>query len=120
VKYLFDSSAIIEIIKGNPVYAQFKYAKIVITIFNLIELHCKLIRDFNKNLADKMLYEYSNYVLDVDFDSIKKANEFKLQHKKKRLSVADCIGYINAQKHRLKFLTGDKEFKNMKGVEFLK
>ena len=69
--YFFDTYAIIEIIKGNPAYANFKYSKMVITIFNLVELHYKLIRDFNKHIASKILYEYSDYVIDVDLETIK-------------------------------------------------
>ena len=118
--YFFDTYAIIEILKGSPAYAKFKYSKIVITIFNLVELHYKLIRDFNKLLADKVLREYSNYVTDVDIETIKDANEFKLLHKKKRISAPDAIGYITAQKCGIKFLTGDNHFKNIKGVEFVK
>ncbi len=51
--------------------------KNIITIFNLVELHYKLLRDFNKQLADKILNEYSNYVVDVDIEIIKEAYEYK-------------------------------------------
>jgi hypothetical protein len=118
--YFFDTYAIIEIMKGNPDYAKFKYAKIVITMFNLVELHYKLLRDFNMQIAEEVLHEYSDYVIDVDIETIKEANEFKLLHRKKRLSAPDAIGYITAQKYGMKFLTGDRQFKGMRGVEFVK
>ena len=118
--YFFDTYAIIEIMKGNDAYARFKYAKIVITIFILVELHYKLIRDFNRQLAEEILHQYSGHAIEVDIETIKEANEFKLLHKKKRLSVPDAIGYITAQKYGLKFLTGDKQFKGVKGVEFVR
>lgn len=118
--YFFDTYAIIEIMKGNPNYAKYKYSKIVITIYNLVELHYKLIRDLNKKIADKILKEYSSYVVDIEIDAIIEANEFKLLHKKKRMSAPDCIGYTLAQRFGLKFLTGDNQFKGMKGVEFVK
>lgn len=57
--------------------------------------------------------------MDVDIETIKDANEFKLQHKKKRLSVPDAFGYITTQRYGLKFLTGDSQFKGMIGVEFV-
>ena len=112
--------AIIEIMKGNPAYARFKYAKIIITVFNLVELHYKLLRDFSSQLADQALHKYSDYVIDIDTETIKEANEFKLQHKQKRLSVPDAMGYITAQKYGIKFLTGDKHFKNINEVEFVR
>ena len=95
--------------------------KNIITIFNLVELHYKLLRDFNKQLADKILNEYSNYVVDVDIETIKEAYEYKLLNKKKKLSAADMIGYITVQRlFGIKFLIGDKHSKEVKGVEFLK
>lgn len=118
--YFIDTYAIIEILKGNPAYSKYKYSKIIITIFNLVELHYKIIRDFNKQLAYKVLSDYSNFVIDVDIETIKEANEFKLLQKKKRISAPDAIGYITSQKYGVKFLTGDKQFKSLKGVEFVK
>jgi len=118
--YFFDTYAIIEIMKGNPAYARFRHAKIIITLFNLVELHYKLIRDFNGKLAEEILHEYSDYVIDTDVEIIKEANEFKLLHRKKRLSAPDAIGYVTAQKYGIKFLTGDRQFKGVRGVEFVK
>ncbi len=36
------------------------------------------------------------------------------------MSYADAVGYYLAQKNKLKFLTGDKEFEELAGVEFVK
>ncbi|MBI2672950.1 PIN domain-containing protein [Candidatus Woesearchaeota archaeon] len=118
--YFFDTYAIIEIIKGNKNYEKFKDVRIIVTIFNLIELHYILLREFNKEIADIVLERYSNYVMGIDIDIIKSANEFKLVNKKKKLSVADSIGYTLALKKGIKFLTGDKEFKDIPNVEFVK
>ena len=35
-------------------------------------------------------------------------------------SHVDCIGYILARKFNVKFLTGDREFKGLENVEFVK
>jgi predicted nucleic acid-binding protein len=40
--------------------------------------------------------------------------------KDRSLSYADCVGYITARKFGIPFLTGDKEFKDMEGVIFIK
>lgn len=118
--YFFDTYALVEILKGNPNYARFKNAKIVITIFNLVELHYKLLRDFNSKVAERLLNECASRVVEVDAETIREANEFKLLHKAKSLSFPDAIGYIIAQRYGLKFLTGDKQFRGLKGVEFVK
>jgi predicted nucleic acid-binding protein len=46
--------------------------------------------------------------------------KFRKKNKKRNLSYADCIGYIYALKNNLIFLTGDKEFEDLKNVEFVK
>ena len=50
----------------------------------------------------------------------KKPDFFRFNESKLILSYADCIGYITAQIHNMKFLTGDKHFKGMKDVEFVR
>ncbi len=118
--YFFDTYALVEIVKGNPKYVKFKYCKVVLTIFNLFELHYKLLRDFDKKIADKVLDEYSSAVISVDTISVKEASEFRLLHRRKDLSAADVIGYTCARKYGVKFLTGDEKFRNFENVEFVK
>lgn len=118
--YFFDTYAIIEILKGNPGYEKYKHSKAVVTMFNLVELHYKILRDFGRRLAEKLLRDYSEHMVEVDIDSIINSNEFKLLHKKKRMSAPDVIGYTMARKFGIKFLTGDREFKNMANVEYVK
>ena len=58
--------------------------------------------------------------LDITQEISIEAAKFKYKNKKMKLSYADCIGYITAQENNMKFLTGDKDFKSIKGVEFVK
>lgn len=118
--YFFDTYALVEIIKGNPRYARFKHSKVVLTVFNLFELHYKLLRDFDKKIADKVLAEYSSSLVSVDIESIKDASEFKLIYRRKNMSATDVIGFVSARRYGLKFLTGDRQFRNLHGVEFVK
>jgi len=118
--YFFDTYALVEIVKGNPRYAAFKHVKIAVTVFNLVELHYKVLRDFDKKIADRLLDEYKETLMEVDAETIKEASEFRLLHRRKDISFADAIGYIAARRAGLKFLTGDKQFKGMRGVEFVK
>ena len=41
-------------------------------------------------------------------------------HRKQDLSMTDCVGYVVAKRLGVKFLTGDKEFRNFQNVEFVK
>ncbi|GAI14858.1 unnamed protein product [marine sediment metagenome] len=43
-----------------------------------------------------------------------------LRLKHRRLSYADCIGYVTARHEGMKFLTGDRVFERMENVEFVR
>ncbi len=118
--YFFDTYAIIDILKGNSAYDEYKNAEIVLTIFNLIELHYKILNEFDEKLAREMLEKYSKFKVEINLDIIEESNKFKKIHKKRKMSVPDVIGYIMAKKLGIKFLTGDKEFENFDNVEFVK
>ena len=118
--YFFDTYALVEIVKGNPKYVRFKHSKVVLTVFNLFELHYKLLRDFGRKIADRVLDEYASSVVAVDTVTIKEASEFRLLHRRKDMSAADAIGYITARRYGLRFLTGDRQFRGLAAVEFVK
>ena len=56
--------------------------------------------------------------MEVTLDDVKEAMNLKI--KNKQISIPDAIGYIISKKLNAKFLTGDKEFKDMVDVEFVK
>lgn len=118
--YFFDTYAIMEILRGNPKYSEFKSLRPVLTLFNLVELHYVLLRRAGAELADELLEEYSIYKVDVDAEVIKQANRLRYRYRKKNLSAADVIGYVVAYKLGIRFLTGDQQFKSMENVEFVK
>ena len=116
--FFFDTYAIIEILKGNKNYDKYKNATAVITVFNLAELHYKILRDFNKELADEILEKYSKFSVNITLNVIKNANVLRKKYDK--LSAPDAIGYATALEYGIKFLTGDSQFKDMENVEFMK
>ena len=64
----------------------------------------------------------STILVNVDRNIAEEAANLRLKYYKgvdRELSYADCIGYIYARKHNLRFLTGDKEFKTLENVEFI-
>lgn len=118
--FLFDTYAIIEIIKGNKNYSCYFESRIIINSFILAELTYWLIKEYGFKVASKYVDKYERFVRDVDSDIIKLAMLFRYKYRKKKLSMVDCIGYIMAKNLGIKFLTGDKEFKDMENVEFAK
>ena len=120
--YFLDTYAIIEFLKSNKSYIKyFKQRNITIRL-NLMELYYKSLRCFGKELADKFYSVFLAFVVDFDDDAIKEAMEFRLKMRKngKDFSYTDAIGYIVAKKNKVKFLTGDEEFKGLPNVKFVK
>ena len=119
MRYFFDTYALIEIAKNNPDYIDYSGSVVITTIFNLAELYYIILKDFGEERAKTVYYKFKECVNEVSDDVIFEAMKFRKQHKHKNLSYADCIGYCLALQHNLKFLTGDKEFKNFDNVEFV-
>lgn len=117
-----DTYAIIEIAIDNPKYRKYALEPInaLTTILNIIEVHFYYLKNHGQDEADTIYNIIKPMVIPIDDSIIKEANRFKLSHLKKRLSFADCIGYITARKYKAKFLTGDYMFKDLEGVEFIR
>ncbi len=118
--YFFDTYAIVEIINGNLNYKKYANKNAVLTKLNIFELFYNALRDYGKEKAKDIVDSYYDSIIEYGRDIIEEAAEFKLQNKKRDLSMTDCIGYLLAIKLGIKFLTGDKEFENFTNVEFVK
>lgn len=120
MEYFFDSYAIIEIIRLNKSYLRFSKSPIVTNILHLAEVYYFLLRNYNEQTADYWMKGLNFSFLDMSHDIATEAAKLKYKNKKLKLSYADCIGYLTAQRYGLKFLTGDRQFKGMEEVEFVK
>ncbi|MBI4176238.1 MAG: type II toxin-antitoxin system VapC family toxin [Candidatus Aenigmarchaeota archaeon] len=85
-----------------------------------MELYYGLLISEGKITADKSYDFLAKFVVDVTDDVIKEAMICRASNKAKNFSYVDCIGYITARTRNIKFLTGDKEFDGLEGVEFVK
>ena len=112
----FDTYAFFEIIRGNPKYSKYDNESAITTIFNIAEFNFALKREFDIQTAENYTDKYSQFIIDIDIEDIKKAMTLRIKYRK--LSMPDAIGYTIAQKYNIKFLTGDEEFKNFPNVEF--
>ena len=88
-------------------------------ILSFKELMEKL--NLNDEKADEVYSKYSQFVAEISDEILKEAIKFRKKvYKDKKISYVDAIGYTYALKNNLVFLTGDKEFENLKNVEFVK
>lgn len=117
--YFFDSYAIIEILKGSESYRKYSEAAIITSQLNLFEVYYALLKKSRKH-ADGFMKAYHGYATAYSAQTIRAAARLKLSLKKRNLSMADCIGYSMAQECGVRFLTGDKEFQDLKNVEYVK
>ena len=117
--YFFDSYAIVEILKRNPAYRKYDEYPAIFTILNKMEICWWALNNHDENLMIAVLNMFSQPAL-VDDDTLKDAILLRKKYIKRKLSYVDAIGYTYAQKNNLLFLTGDEQFKDLPGVEFVK
>ena len=122
MKYFFDTYAIVEFIGGNESYINlFKHGGVT-TRLNLMGLYYQILKRLGKKVAKKTYSRFLSHVVDVDDVIIMESMDFRLRMRKKgkQFSYVDAVGYIVAEKNKVKFLTGDGEFKGLHNVKFVK
>ena len=119
--FFYYSYALIEYLKDNPRFTSyFEEHQGIITIFNLVEVYYSVLSGEGKTKADIVFEVLHPLVVEPSSEVIKKAMFFRLFHKKRKLSYADCVGYETAREKGIRFLTGDEQFRQMEYVEFVK
>lgn len=118
-EFVYDTYALMEILHNNPQYLPYVDHTPIINQFILAEFCYHLYKESAEDVNHYM-DTYAPSAQPVDTDLIKEAMEFRYTHRKQKLSMTDCIGYIHAKQLGVKFLTGDKEFEGMENVEFVK
>ena len=118
--FYFDSYAVIEILRGNPLYEFVKDAIIITSTMNLAEIYYSLLLENGKEKADLILDKLSFEFLGISSEAATAASAFRFKNKRAKLSYIDCIGYVLAKENKLPFLTGDKEFEKFDNVKFVK
>jgi|SRR3989344_2495404 len=116
--FFFDTYAFFEVLRGNPSYERFKSCGAMTSIMNLAELNYGLKKEVSSKIADKCTEQYRPFLIEIRLEDVKEAMSFK--HTYNKLSIPDAVGYVIAQKHKIRFLTGDEAFRNLEGVEFVK
>ena len=119
VKYFLDTYALVEIVRGNPLYKKFVDKALYTSLPNLYELYYNYLKDYGKEAAKDVFYRFFDYIVFIKTEHIFKASAFRLDHKNKDISYVDALGYAIAKVEDMKFVTGDKAFKGMKNVEFV-
>lgn len=118
--YFLDSYALIEIIKNNQNFRRFIDTINFTGFMNLLEVHYIINKEFGSKKADTIVDKLKRMTIHIEIKDISEASRFRVKHIKRKLSYIDCLGYVMALNRNMKFLTGDKEFKDIDNVEFVK
>ena len=119
--YFFDTYALVEVVKGTSNYEKYKTSTIITTLLNLMELHYSCLQDLGGERAKTIFDSLKEFAVDFEEQDVINANIFRYSQNKKgkKISYVDSIGYVLSIKYGVKFLTGDREFKDVENVEFI-
>lgn len=109
-------------VSGRSEYRQyFEESDGVLTKLNLMEIFYRSLEEYNFKVASDILRSFGKYVIEFESDDIVGSMRLRLDLKRKgyNVSYADVLGYFLSRKLGIKFLTGDKTFRGLSGVEFV-
>ena len=121
-RFFYDSYAVLAYLSDNTRYRiYFEENDGFLTKLNLMEIHYRLLEVHGGKAASQVVKTFAKYVVDFGIADIEGAMKLRLKLKKNGcdISYADAVGYYLALKFDVKFLTGDKWFKELDGVEFV-
>jgi len=115
-----DTYALMEIAQGNPKFATYITQDFTVTELTLAEFYAVLLREHDEATADSWLKKLSGFSEPTDVETLIEAVKFRYEHRKKRISFFDAAGYMHSKRRGYVFVTGDKEFEKLSGVEYVK
>lgn len=118
MRRFLDTYALVEILNGNPDY-QGVLHDAGTSMFHLYELHVQLARLGEEAVADAAFRDLRSIVTDVTDADVLAASRFKRAHPKAGFSHTDALGYAMSRGRAVPFVTGDKAFRKVEGVQFI-
>lgn len=114
-----DTYALVAIARGDNAFSKYLTDDFIIPDTTLAEFYWVLLRDFDERTANEWIDKLSAYSRQAEKPVLLEAIRFRHLHKKQDVSFFDSVGYVFARRNNCKFVTGDKEFKGMQGVDFI-
>jgi hypothetical protein len=119
--YFFHTYAFVEYLRGNTLYKEKVEGGGITSILNLMELYHRTLAEHGEDVADKVYLTFRAFAVGFGDDDVRNAMKLRLKLRGKGVatSYADAVGYYLSLKHNVRFLTGDKAFRDLENVEFL-
>lgn len=121
-RLFYDSYAVLAYLSDNPKYGTFfEENDGFLTKLNLMEICYRALEVHGAKAASQVVKVFARYLMDFGVADIEGSMKLRLKLKKngRDISYADALGYYLALKFNVRFLTGDKWFKGLEGVEFV-
>jgi uncharacterized protein len=121
-RFFYDSYAVLAFTSGNKAYREyFEKNDGFLTKLNLLEVFYRSLEQFDFKAASDILDTFSKYLIDFGLEDIGGSMKTRLELKRegRNVSYADALGYFLSRKMGIKFLTGDKTFRGLSGVEYV-
>lgn len=85
-----------------------------------MEVYYAALRAHGRKAAHEVLDAYSAFETEFSLTDIEGAMKLRYELRSLGLSHADALGYYISKREGVKFLTGDKAFEALPGVEFVR
>lgn len=123
-RIFYDSYAVLAYISGENAFTRYfteQYSG-ALTKLNLMEIYFRAAKLHGHQSAKQVIDRFSKYLVDFDIDDIAGSMKLREELMKKRMDISyvDALGYYLAKKMQIPFLTGDRHFRELDGVRFVK
>lgn len=108
-----------EIAQANPKFTFLFKEEFVIPSTTLAEFYSVILRNNGQDEAKMWVEKLSRCTSGVPLSIMVEAQRFRFINKPRNISFFDGVGYCYAQENNLLFVTGDREFKDLKGVKHI-
>ncbi len=119
MRFFLDTYALIEMAEGNGSFNKYLDSECVTLKNNMAELYYFLLKKYGEDYADKAFNSFLAIARDFSDTVIPPAMKLRLLEKRngRNFSYIDVLGYMHARKNHFIFLTGDRSFSKLDGVE---
>ena len=121
--FFYDSYAVLAYVSGEKAYDRyFNEQSGALTKLNLMEIYFRAAKLHGHKAARQIIDRFSKYLIDFEIDDIAGSMKLREELMKKRMDISyvDALGYYLARKMQIPFLTGDRHFRELDGVKFVK
>lgn len=116
-RYFFDASAMIRVLEEDPLFEAYKEEPVVTDIGHAYEFARYLLKRYGAARAREILHGLRMDRVEPTSDDLVEASKLAARHS--AMSAQDALGYTLARRVKMTFLTTDRAFRGMPGVEIV-